>query len=587
MRMMGDLHRNITIALPLLLAGGCEQTSEPAVPAPRANSAAAPQTPSEERAAPLFVDRIDGSGIDFVHDPTISGEYFLPEEIGSGLALIDVDGDGDLDLYLVDGGRHCGTEIGELRPNVLYRNDGDWRWTDVTAESGTGDTGYGMGVAAADYDNDGDQDLFITNVGRNVLLRNDGTGRFEDVTAAAGVAGDEGNMSLSAVFVDLDRDGYLDLYVTNYIVWREGVDSTCFSPGGVRDYCPPSMYRGCVDRLYRNRGDGTFEDMTSIAGIDLVATHSMGVVAIDFDHDGDEDLYVTCDGESNLLWVNQGDGWRFNEEAGLFGCAVNRDGVSEASMGIACVDIDGDGDEDLYLTHLAAETHTFYESRNGSFDDRTTQYGLGYWSLPDTGFGLTFFDAENDGDFDLFVGNGKVTLQPPFLDPDHPYAEPNRLLIQEDDRFIDRSADARPALDHMGMTRGVARGDLDGDGLVDLVVTNNRGRIQLLQNRMGRGYHWLGVRLEGTTDNRDGIGATIALLDRQADAPAATARVRVHSGYLSSHEPVLRFGLGEASDARGVEVTWPSGAVERFSDLALDTIHHLRQGSGTPVERQE
>ncbi|MCP3963184.1 MAG: VCBS repeat-containing protein, partial [bacterium] len=374
---------------------------------------------------PIFTDVAAETGLDFVHFNGMSGEYYFPEMTGQGAALLDYDNDGDLDVYLVQGAilgpgktmkdalfPHKGTGTPSDR---LYRNDlraGRLSFTDVTAASGLAKiaTGYGMGVAAGDFDGDGHVDLYVTNYGSNQLLRNRGDGTFEDVTKKAGV--DDPAWSTSTTFFDFDRDGRLDLFVTNYVVFDVARNPECFATSSRRDYCGPAAFDGVADRLWRNRGDGTFEDVSTRARVAAVKAAGLGVVAADLDGDGWQDLYVANDGEANHLWLNQRDG-TFRDEALLAGVAVNRQGEAEASMGVAAADFDADGDEDLFMTHLMGETNTLYVNDGGLFEDRTLETNLAAGGVPFTSFGTSWLDVDNDGWLDLLIVSGAVRILEP------------------------------------------------------------------------------------------------------------------------------------------------------------------------------
>ena len=543
--------------------------------------------------APLFKDVAAEAGLDFTHWNGMSGEYYFPEMTGQGAALLDYDNDGDLDVYLVQGallgpGKKRADALfpyeGLWPPSDrLYRNDlnaaGKLKFTDVTAASGLAKiaTGYGMGVATGDVDNDGFTDLYVTNYGANQLLKNQGDGTFRDVTKAAGV-GDPA-WSTSASFFDFDRDGWLDLFVTNYVVFDVDRNPECFAPSSRRDYCGPSAFPGVADRLWRNRGDGTFEDVSVRARVAAEKGAGLGVVAADFDGDGWQDLYVANDGEANHLWLNQGDG-TFRDEALLAGVAVNREGEPEASMGVSAADFDGDGDDDLFMTHLMSETNTLYVNDGGLFEDRTLETGLAAGSLAFTSFGTAWLDVDNDGWLDLMIANGAVkVLEVLAAKGDvYPLDQPNQLLINAGGRrFEDATARAGEAFQVAEVSRGAAFGDLDNDGDVDVVLCNNNGPARLLRNEVGQEKAWLGLRLVGGKTGRDMLGARVEV--KRAGNPALWRRVRTDGSYCSANDPRVVFGLGGGAKVEVVRVHWPDGTVENWPAPELGRYTTLRQGT--------
>jgi hypothetical protein len=552
----------------LLAAGGagCGEGGNGGAGADRAGAGAA---------SPWFTEVAVASGLDFRHESGFAGPYLMPEIMAGGVGLLDYDGDGDLDVYCVQAGA-LDPAPGVTPPgNRLYRNRGDGTFEDVTGPAGVGDRGYGMGCACADYDGDGDVDLYVTNVGPNVLYRNEGDGTFTDVTSAAGT-GDDG-WGTSAAFLDHDDDGHLDLFVTNYIRWSIDNEIGCQTRGGLPDYCTPKSYQApAPDTLYRNRGDGTFEDVTEAAGLLDAFGNGLGVTWGDFDGTGGPDLYVANDGVPNQLWINQGGG-RFRDEAMLRGCAVNGEGMAEAGMGVAAVDLAVDGWPDLFLSHLSGESNTLYVNRGGMFEDRSALEGLGAPSRPRTGFGLGFADLDHDGNLDVFVANGRVTIGAVDLDPDDPYAEPNLLYRgTADGRFEPVAPDGGTAPVLVATSRAAAFGDLDGDGDIDAVVINRDGPAHLLRNERGGDGAWIMFRVLDQ-DGRTALGAVVTVDD---DAPQ-TRRVETAYSYCASNDSRVHFGLGTRSDARPVRVTWPDGAVERFGPLDPGAVHELRRGRGT------
>ncbi len=585
-----------------LLAAGCgggETSSRSPEPVPL--------SPSEST---FFSEEGGARGLDFVHFNGMSDGLFIAEVMGSGVAVLDVDNDGDLDVYLVQGALLGSGTLDDakfppseaMRPltDRLYRNDldaagndaagGDVRFTDITEESGLSATGYGMGVATGDFDNDGWVDLYVTNLGSNQLWRNrglnaDGTVTFEDVTASANA--DDSRWSVSASFIDFDRDGWLDLFVSNYVDFEIAGNKRCKSLTGAPDYCGPISYRPQADRLLRNRG-GAFEDWSG--AIASEAASGLGVVSGDFNHDGRTDFYVANDGMPNFMWLQQADG-SFVDEALNRGSALSLEGMAEAGMGVASGDVDGDGDEDLLVTHLALETNTLYlNDGSGFFDDGTVASGLGTPSFTSTGFGTGFLDIDNDGWLDIVAVNGavkKVSELVALQDP-YPLHMPNLLFRNLGRnlgggalRFEDVSAQA--GFHGSDVSRGLATGDLDNDGDIDFVVNNNNGPARLLLNQLEAGAQWLGLRLVGREAARDMLGARVAV--ERPDVAPLWRRVRTDGGYLSASDPRLLFGLGDSTDIESVLVEWPSHQRERFR-VAVGGYSTVREGSGDPVDEE-
>jgi enediyne biosynthesis protein E4 len=505
----------------------------------------------------------------------------MPEIMGAGGALFDYDGDGDLDVFLVQGAPLvAGKDVPPVPGHRLLRNDLGHhgpRFVDVTGKSGLGRVTPGMGVAVGDYDNDGDPDLYVTAFGPNVLFRNNGDGTFADVTAEAGVG--EERWSASASFFDYDRDGDLDLFVANYLDFTVAGNRRCFDPVGARDYCTPSLYRPVPDRLFRNEGGGRFRDVSEAAGITRADGPGLGVVAADFDGDGWPDLYVANDGAANQLWMNRRDG-TFEDRGLLSGTAYNAEGLPEGSMGVAAGDFDGDGDEDLFVTNLPRETNTLYVNQGkGLFQDATDAWGLGVPSATHTGFGADWLDYDNDGRLDLFVANGAVTIIEALRGQPYPFHERNQLIHNPGrPPFKETSDAAGAALALSEVSRGAAVGDVDNDGDVDVLVTNNNGPVRLLLNGATR-RPWLAVRLRGVADNRDGIGARVGL-EREGE-PTLWRRVHTDGSYLTAGDPRVHFGLG-AARPRHVIVHWPSGAREAWAVSGQNRLLTLLQGTGRP-----
>ncbi|MDE2849769.1 MAG: CRTAC1 family protein [Acidobacteriota bacterium] len=536
---------------------------------------------------PVFVERASEAGLDFVHRNGAVGDYNYPELLVGGGALLDFDDDGLLDVYLaqsgpVPGAPEAAASAGPAadRPgNRLYRNLGDGAFEDVTDTAGAGDTSYGAGATAADVDRDGLVDLYVTNVGPNRLYRNLGDGVFEDATERAGV-GDPA-WSSSSVFFDYDGDLDLDLFVANYVVWSADRERPCLGPNGLRNYCNPAEYPLAPDTLYRNDGGGRFTDVSEAAGIRTVAGPGLGVVAADFDGDGLVDLYVANDQAANHLWLNRGDG-TFREDALARGAALNELGQPEAGMGIAVADPDGDGDLDLFLTHLSGETNTFYRNDGGGFFvDETDELRLGGVSQPHTGFGTSWFDYDGDGILDLFIANGKVT---PGDTAAFDYREPNQLLRgTPSGRYEDVSGRAGPALELLEVSRGAAFGDLDNDGDIDILLVNNEGPARLFRNEVGSARSWLVVDLcGGGVFDRSAIGARVTV---EAAGRSRTREVRPAHSFAVANDPRVHFGLGDAERVDRLEVRWPDGTVAERTDIDVNRILRLlAPGGERPAE---
>jgi len=521
-----------------------------------------------------FTEEAEERGIDFVHHSGFDGRPMMPEMMGGGVALADLDGDNDLDLYLVQSGRVDRMLPEEQSANRLYMNRGDGHFEKVEGAAGAGDRSYGMGVATGDYDNDGDIDLYVTNLGPNVLYENDGTGRFEDVTARAGV-GDPG-WGTAATFLDLDNDADLDLFVVNYLHWSTDIEQDCYGPAFYVTYCGPTSYDvPAMDRVYRNDGDGTFTDVTHDAGVNVAFGNGLGVVGADFNNDGLMDVFVANDTMVNQLWLNDGN-LRFREECQLWSCAVDAMGITKAGMGVAAGDVDDDGDSDLLVVNLHGQSDSFFRNDGGFFTDATLPVGLGPVSMRHTRFGVNLADFDNDGWLDLYEANGDVGLTKP-ADGDG-FAEPNTLyrgsLSGGGFRFdeVKPQGGVSPTLVHT--SRGAAVGDIDNDGDLDLVVTNRDASPYLLLNRAARG-NW--VRFAVQSGNRDAHGATVSAT---VGGRRLNRDVQPSASYLAANEPKVHFGLGEDSLARNVVVRWPGGDVEAFGDYPSGTVHALRQGQG-------
>lgn len=528
---------------------------------------------------PWFEECAASSGIDFRHTRGRETRYFFPEIISGGCGLFDYDNDGDLDAYLVQGGELDPAAIDDTSC-ALYRNRGDGTFENVTAAAGVAFKGYGMGCSAGDYDNDGDIDLYVTAYGGNALYQNQGNGTFKDVTESAGVRC--GRWSASAAFADYDADGHLDLYVANYVSWTPQTEIYCRDGAGRRDYCQPSNYNApAPDTLFRNLGDGRFEDVSQKAGLLQAFGNGLGICHGDFNHDGHLDFYVANDGMPNQLWLNQGNG-TFENEALYSGCAVNSRGVAEAGMGVQAVDIEGDGDLDFYITHIRGETNTVFINDAGLFEDLTSATGLGGAGMKHTGWGLGFHDFNHDGLLDVFIANGSVTRPDRPWDPADPYVEPKLLYQGQPHRkFVEVSPQGGTSRPVLGSSRSAAFGDVDHDGDVDLLVVEQNGPARLFRNVAGSNGSWAMFRVMGK-HGREAIGASLEVLAGDARLHRQVASAY---SYGAANDSRVHVGLGRHEQVDRVIVHWPEGAREAFGPFPARKLHIIRQGEGTPYSR--
>jgi hypothetical protein len=522
--------------------------------------AAAAAAPSGSR----FEDWGPQSGIDFVLQNGATPEKRLIETMAGGLAVLDYDSDGKPDLYFVNGARQPQLEkVDSFYWNRLYRNLGGFHFEDVTERAGVQGVGYGIGAAAADYDNDGFPDLFVAGVNRNVLYRNKGDGSFEDVTDRAGLrhTGPQ-PWSVAAGWFDYDHDGRLDLFLVNYVRWDPAQEPFCGdAKKGYRTYCHPKFYQGLPNQLFRNHGDGTFRDVSAASGIAARVGKGMGVAFADYDQDGRLDVFVTNDTEPNFLFHNEGGG-RFREVGMEAGVGLNDDGKALSSMGADFRDVDNDGRADLFFTALTYETFPLFRNLGkGLFADVTYPSRVGVATLPWSGWGAGIYDFNNDGWKDLFAAGGDVQDNAEVYSS-RKSRQPNVILWNSGKGTFTGETVGTPALH-----RGAAFADLDGDGLVDVVVSRIQNRPVILRNRSREGHQWIGIRLIGKASNRDGLGARVRVVtDDGAQWNHGTTSV----GYASSSDRTVHFGLGKQSRVRTLEVHWPSGRTQKLADLPVD-----------------
>ena len=531
-----------------------------------------------------FIDIAESAGIDFRHDNAASSEKYLIETMGSGCGWIDYNQDGLLDLYLANGAATRLYKPAHPLRGALYRNNGDGTFTDATAKAGVGAEGlFGMGVAVGDYDNDGYPDLLVLGYGRCILYHNNGNGTFTDVTARAGVA-NAGRWASSAAWFDYDNDGHLDLVIANYIDWSPDRNFWCGDHGpGMRSYCHPDDYNGEAPTLYHNNGDGTFTDVSKQSRVGLKPGNGLGVVTFDYDNDGWQDIFIANDSMANFIFHNNRDG-TFREVGYLAGVAVSADGLPEAGMGTDAADTTGKGRMDLIVTHLDSQLARLYQNMgDGTFDDATLRSGLGYATFHMSGFGARFMDYDNDGAPDIFMANGHVLDNIQRYSASVHYAEP-KLMFRNlgHGAFKNVSSDLGRDFQLPRVSRGAAIGDFDNDGDLDILVNNNGERPQLLRNDGGNANHWLEILLIGTRSNRDGVGARVRV---SAGDLVCLEQRKGGMSYQSAQDPRLHFGLGKYSLVDAVEILWPSGAVTKLAKIQADRIIAIEEGKGL-VERK-
>ena len=547
-------------------------------------SAAFAQQPAKpaQQDAPITVRYTDirkAAGINFIQDSTQTDQKYYLETMGTGVAWIDYDQDGLMDLYFV---QSAATDIYKpahpLR-SALYHNNGDGTFTDVTDKAGLGGEGhYGQGVAVGDFDNDGWPDLYVTGYGSAILYHNNHDGTFTDVTARARVA-DEGKWSTSAGWFDYDKDGWLDLVVTNYIEWTPKNNLWCGErTPGYRSYCNPNDYHGQRTKLYHNNHDGTFTDVSDKSGVGIPESKGMGVVLADFNNDGWPDIAIANDTWPNFLFINNHDG-TFKDVSLVSGLAASEDGRYEAGMGIDAADVDGDGLLDVYITHLDLELNRLYHNEgDGTFTDATFSSGIGNKALLLSGIAAKFIDYDNDGWPDIVQLNGAMLDNVSLYHSEVSYKEPLLMFRNLGKGHFDKVSDQLgPDFMHPVAGRGLATADFDNDGDIDIAVNARGDYPELLRNDGGNANHWLEVLLIGTQSNRDGIGS---LLKLTSEGFTQTQQSEGGTSYMSASDPRLHFGLGKRTKIESLIITWPSGHVDKLTNLQADQIIAVKEGTG-------
>ena len=540
----------------------------------------APASPASGKVQ--FRDIAVVAGVGVRHVNGASPDKYFAEIMGSGGLFVDFDADGWIDIFLVDGGSIANPKVAATARHRLFRNRGNGTFEDVSVQSGIRHREYGMGACAGDYDNDGAVDLYVTNYGPNVLYRNLGQGRFAEVPRAGGAATASGKAlwSTSCAFTDVDRDGFLDLFVTNYVQADRANNKFCGrrGPMQLRGYCHPLAYDPSPNVLYRNTGKGTFQDVSVKAGIAGFRGNGLGVAVSDVDEDGWPDVFVANDGTPNFLFRNKGAGM-FEEVGLLAGVSLAADARPRAGMGTAFGDYDGDGRLDLVVTNHEFEMHSLFRGLGGGvFTDVTLATGIGPLTLPYVGFGVAFVDVDNDTRREIVIVNGNVVDNIAEFRKGAKHAQPSLLLRMSGDRFQSVGAQAGPAFAAETVSRALARGDIDNDGDLDLLITSNGGAVQLLLNEGGNRNNALLVRTIGAAkSNRDGIGARLELT---AGGRTFVDQVTSGSSYLAQHDMRVHFGLGAAAMADRLEITWPDGKVDVMENLPVNHVLTIRQGQG-------